>query len=965
MRLLAKEIADNGRVRWYFCGFRNFSYKSEKNIAGKTVMNHLDLIGTEIYQSQQNEFSKNDFEDMISKLDVHPLISIIMPIYNPPVEWLEIAIKSLQTQYYSNWELCAVDDGSKDGQGAFLIEKMAKADSRIRLFRADKNEGISTASNISLKMARGEFIALIDQDDEIPRDALFWFVMEINQYPDADFIYSDECKIAGDFSGRLSDFLFKPDWSPTLLLNHMYTGHLTVYSTELVRKVNGFRKEYDFSQDYDLALRISDVAKNIRHIERVLYLWRRSPTSGAEGGKAFAKISNICATHDWFKRKIIDVVMGLCYGSINHGFVIRKENPKVSIIIPSDSHENLSKCIVDLTTKTSYENIEIIPVTNTKVADELLEKFPYVGCLKICYYNKVFNFSDKCNEGAKISTGSILCFYNDDVSPHTADWIERQIELLEHPGVGAVSPMLVNEDMTIQYAGMITGTPGLVGTSFNGRPFTQPFNSFNHFMMRDVSVLSGACTVMPKALFFKIGGFDEINTPSGHSDVVLSFKILNMGLRCVYTPYSILTHIGNHSWHSTVSQDKKDIYYLKYWGKYVAKDPYFTKSMRKCLYHDFSYKYEIHTPQNIFLPNNQATKDILFISHELSLTGAPIVLLDMIKIAIKNNFFPVVLAIIDGPLRQVYLDLGVTVIIDESSLNNHWMFERFARHFDLVVVNTLACSNAVNLLSDSLPPVLWWVHEGSFAMKHFIHLISDSFGKNIHAFSVSDYTEKIMKESGLKIKFEKLTIGVPRISGKMKTVFNEEEIIFGVVGTIEKRKGQDLILQVNENLEVRYRKRAKFIFVGNINMLDGNDKYEVVLKAEEKFRNVQYIKPVPREDVYTLYQKFDCLLVPSRDEPMSMVAAEAMSLEIPVICSDHTGISSYIKNYENGIIFTSESIDELTSCIKFAMDNREKLVQIGKQGFQIYKDNFTMEKFENRILQIFNNLLERNNKLNI
>lgn len=200
-------------------------------------------------------------------------------------------------------ELCVVNDCSPSTDQKDLLLRMAASDPRIKVRRLEKNGGISAASNAAFEMAEGEYIALLDHDDELTPDALFRVVEAINAQPDADFIYSDECKIDDTPDRRLFHFILKPDWSPEIMFNGMITGHLTVYSKELVENVGGFRSEYDFSQDYDLALRASEVAERIVHIERILYLWRSIPGSAASGGKDFARESNIAALNDAMRRR--------------------------------------------------------------------------------------------------------------------------------------------------------------------------------------------------------------------------------------------------------------------------------------------------------------------------------------------------------------------------------------------------------------------------------------------------------------------------------------------------------------------------------------------------------------------------------------------------------------------------------------------------------------------------------------
>lgn len=909
-------------------------------------------IGESIFKEQQEEYSKEEIEQMIESMEIRPLISIIMPMYNPPIKWLVKAIESLQNQYYENWELCIVDDGSKDGRGASTIEKMAEQDSRIRFFKMSKNAGISAASNIALEMCTGEYVALIDQDDEITLDALFWVAKEINENRDVEFIYTDECKIDCGNTYTRFDFFFKPDWSPSMLINSMYSGHLTVYKTELVRQVGGFRSEYDFSQDYDLALRISEVVKNVSHIERVLYYWRALPTSGAGGGKDYARISNLGALQDWYKRQGMDAVMENLPRA-NYGRIQLKTLPKVSIVIPTDSYDNLKQCIQGLICNTSYTNIEIIPVTNSKLAEVIEEEYSYLECMKICHYNKVYNFSDKCNDGAKVATGEIVVFYNDDVIPFSRDWIEKQIEILEHPNVGGVSPLLIYENQTIQYAGMITGTPGLIGTSFNGRHYLDvTANAYHHLLLRDVSVLCGACTVMKKDVFFEVGGFDAINTPNGQSDLDLSLKLIDNGYRCIYTPYAILTHIGNHSWAAKNKADKADIFCLKKWGKYLSRDMYFTDSMKRMFYGDFTYKHKIYSPQNLIVPSGENSKDILFLTHELTRTGAPVVLKEMVKIALEKGDFPVVLCPVDGPLKEEFLEMGVTVIIDESFIHGHWIFEHFARNFDLVVANTLACANAIKLMEDSLPPVLWWIHEGTFALKHFENILPHKLGKNIHVYCVSEYVRRTLESSKFKYKSEILTCGLGNIEiDKSELVYNQYKFL--IIGSLEERKGQDIMIKAIKRLPESYRKKAEFIFIGNV--LE-EEVYESVKLAIDEFSNVKYLGSIKHDQVLELYKTATCSVIPSRDEPLSLIGIESMIFNKTCICSDATGISDYIKDGVDGLIFESENDKELAEKIIYVMEHTDSVKAMGEKGHQIFLNHFTNDIYKQKLSEIFKEL---------
>lgn len=919
------------------------------------MKNLLDCIGNDIFCIQQSESDAIDFGREIEYFEYKPLISVIMPLYNAPVKYLEIALNSLINQKYSNWELCAVDDGSIDKRAVALITEFASKDERIKLVISEKNGGISYASNKALEVARGEFIALMDQDDEITTDALYWIVKSINEHKNVEWIYTDECKVGLDSRSEKTEFFFKPDWSPELLINCMYTGHFTVYRRDVVEKVGGFRSEYDFSQDYDLALRIAEVTNNIVHIERVLYFWRMLPTSGAAGGKDFARISNLKALGDSFYRKGLKGIPQK-NGLANYFSVTKEDVPLISIIIPSDSISNLQICIDKILAISSYKNIEIIPVTNSKVAKDIEECYEYInGIINVCYYDKLYNFSDKCNEGAKIAKGSYLIFYNDDVIPYSVDWIQELLNVMEIDGVGGVSPLLLHEDLTVQYAGMITGVPGLYGTSFNGRMFGVLDNPvFHYLLIRDVSILSGACMMIRKEIFNEISGFNALNTPNGHSDIDISFKIRNMGLRCVYTPYASLIHIGNHSWRLSDKQDKADLFCIKYWGEYTKKDPYFTDSMKKMFYHDFPYDYNLNIPNELI--NKESKKDILFITHELNCSGAPLVLMEMVKCVHEMGYFPVVLSYKDGELKEEYLKLGITVIVAGKSYFESDLFQEFANNFDLVIANTLAVSKAVQKICNIIPNVMWWLHEGEEALRIFKEELPQQIMPKVHMLAAGEYTREVVS-SHLIGKINLLNIGIPEIESLDTTLkIDSNKFIMAVVGTVEKRKGQDILLEAILKLKDSIRSRVKIIMIGNeADITYCNNLKDISLKNS---LDVEMIGNINRDKVINYIKNVDCVVVPSIDEPTSMVAVESFMKGKACLCSDKTGISKYITHGENGFVFESGNTDKLAQIIEEIVDMDEgNLSRIGFQGRNIYEGNFDIKTFKNNCIEIIKELI--------
>ncbi|WP_342750582.1 glycosyltransferase [Termitidicoccus mucosus] len=915
-----------------------------------------------IFSEQRKDFSEADLRAKINTFRYNPLLSIIMPVFNTPGRWLELALKSVQSQLYSNWELCIVDDCSFNEEPRRILSDYAKSDSRIRVHLASQNGGISSASNRALKMASGQYVVLLDHDDELLPDSLLWIVNEINEHPDADFIYTDECKVDDSDKRELFDFFFKPDWSPEMLFNCMYTGHLTAYKKNLVEKVGGFRSKYDFSQDYDLALRASEKAICIRHVAKILYLWRAVEGSGANGGKDFARISNLGALADAMARRNIPATV--IAERFNYPKIHISGKDRISIIIPTDSYANLKKSINKILCTTSYSNYEIIAVCNSSLADDIQGEYSYNNRIRTSRYDKPFNFSDKCNQGAHDAIGDILVFLNDDVYPTDSGWLGTLIEFIHIPGVGGISPKLLYENGTIQYAGMITGVPGFVGTACHtfSNDDGHPFIYLQHWI-RNVSVLSGACFAIKKKIFSEIGGFDSLNTPNGHSDVDISFKLIQGGYRCVYTPYSVLVHVGNHSWEVKSGKDKADIFLLKKWGPFLSDDPYFNKYTKKLLYRDFDWEYRI-IPQPSKPPKKQL--NILLVTHQLSLTGAPrLVMLAAIEILASGNF-PVVVSPEDGPIRKEFENAGITVIVDATVFRQHWLFARFAKNFDLLIPSTLLSYPLITQMHKHAIPILWWIHEGPHAvecLKGELPGIREALelAKVVYVHNV-EYADPVLKGISPKVKLQELKYGLPDDPISHDKKRPHDYITFLIIGSVEPRKGHDIFVKAIRDIPKQLRKLARFKIIGGRFSFDSLAAFYDELDAlSQPIPEIIHTGQIPVTDVESEILEADAVVAPSRDDIGPLTLIQGMRHSKICISSDRTGVSNSITHGINGFVFRNENVDELRQILTNVIENNNQLHDIGVNARITYEREFSLKGFGSHLSSTINRLISGRN----
>ena len=418
------------------------------------------------YQRWIHEFERPEsqvVELKVASFAVQPLISLIMPVYNTKRNELEAAIDSVLRQSYHHWELCICDDGSVDPGVRQMLERYTSLDQRIKVHYATERGGISRASNAALKMAAGEFIALLDHDDMLAPNALAYVCEAINQNPGSDLFYSDEDKI--DERGTRFEPFFKPDWSPDLLLSENYVCHLLVLRRDLMDKLVGFNSAFDGSQDYDLVLRASEQAAQIYHIPKVLYHWRASATSTASGiqNKAYALDAAQRALQAHCRRLPDGAVVeqGRVEGRWRVRYPIKTATSASIIIAAGGKVDVLRENLESIFEKTSYEHFEVVIADNSKgtATEKLVAQFQtqHLNLRYLDFRNQPFNFSAINNAAARQCDSPVLLFLNDDTSVIEPAWLEAMLELALRPEVGAVGAKLLYPNDAVQHAGRSDG----------------------------------------------------------------------------------------------------------------------------------------------------------------------------------------------------------------------------------------------------------------------------------------------------------------------------------------------------------------------------------------------------------------------------------------------------------------------------------------------------------------------------
>jgi glycosyltransferase involved in cell wall biosynthesis len=523
----------------------------------------------------------------INRLRARPLMSIVMPVYNTPPDLLRAAIESVRAQLYENWELCIADDASTAAHVREILEEYRQQDRRIKVEYRSRNGHISAASNTALAVAKGEFIALFDHDDLLSEQALYQIVAELNRYADTDIVYSDEDKIDGN--GRHHDPYFKPEWNPDLLYSQNYISHLGVYRTSLVRVVGGFRQGYEGSQDYDLLLRCVAARKalRIRHVPAVLYHWRTmvGSTSVTPDNKLYATQSGIKALEDHFRScgvEGVSVEQARNAAMYRVRYPIPDPPPKVSLIIPTrDGCDLLRTCVSSIIDKTTYPNYEIVVVDNQSSDEETLRYFDemQMAGVRVLHYDKPFNYSAINNFAVEQVDADIVGLVNNDIEVISPEWLTEMVSHAVRPEVGAVGAKLCYPNDTIQHAGVIVGLGGVAGHSHWLRRRDEPGYFGRMILVHNVSAVTGACLLVRREVYRKIGGLDATNLAVAFNDVDFCLRLAETGLRNVWTPHAELYHHESVSRGADNTAEKnerfnKEMYYMMdRWKDWIRRDP--------------------------------------------------------------------------------------------------------------------------------------------------------------------------------------------------------------------------------------------------------------------------------------------------------------------------------------------------------------------------------------------------------
>ena len=516
-----------------------------------------------------------------------------LKLRRPESKRADLAHPAPSVHHHAHWQLCIADDASSDKRVQAFLEDAAAKDSRISVVLRAQNGHISESSNSALAIAKGEWVALLDHDDLLHPLALYELVKCLQQKPEANIVFSDEDKV--DEQGARFGPYFKTDYNPELMWAQNMISHLGCYRKSVLDEVGGFRKGFEGSQDYDLALRViqRSSASQIVHIPKVLYHWRAilGSTALAPSEKPYAEIASRKALKEHMSTIRVPAWVGASPEVANMNRVrpeLIEPAPLISILISTtDEIDSLKRCIGSIQTKSSYPNYEILVIDNNS---EKAESFDYfarlqVAGVKVLKYAKPFNFSAICNFAAQQATGQYVCLLSNAIEIQTPEWMEEMLSFAQLPQAGAVGARLWYPGTRgLKHCGFVTGLGGIAGLAYDGIPTTEKGYFGRPVLHHRCSAVTALCLMIKKESYFAVNGMDE-GLALTFNDVDFCLRLGQAGFHCVYTPHAEMTH------HDSASRDNhllnanrerlmsEEAFMKSRWGQQLLADPFYSPNL--------------------------------------------------------------------------------------------------------------------------------------------------------------------------------------------------------------------------------------------------------------------------------------------------------------------------------------------------------------------------------------------------
>ncbi len=918
-------------LRKAFFRFRILAQRTSP--APKTIEDVLPPYDAWLRVNAWNSRMRDELLDRLGR-QAHrlPKISIVMPVHDPPMEFLGRAVASVKAQVWPGWELCIADDCSTNKDVRVALERWSAEDPRIRVKFLERNVNISEATNEAVALATGPFLLFFDHDDELTPDAIGEVALYLGEHQDMDALYSDDDKI--DMHGRRYAPQFKPDWSPELLLSYMYISHVFVMRRALFTSCGAMRGGFEGAQDYDLALRMAERTSAIGHISKILYHWRALPGSTASSGAAkpgSLEAGRRAVAEALIRRGIVAQVRQPDFAAKgNLGIYAHEfpdEGPKVAVLIPTKNQTAVLRRCIESLRRTTYHNYEIVVIDNESDDPETLAYLSSLPHRVIRIPNPAdrFNFAAINNRAVKEVESEFVLFLNNDTEVKAPRWLSQMVGYARMAGVGAVGAKLIFPDGRIQHAGVIHGLyHGLAGPAFKLSPSWEHGYLAYASVVRNYSAVTAACLLTSRRRFLDLGGFNEVAFGVAYNDVDYCYRLIDSGARCVYCPEAELLHYEGYSRGFRDNPDEIAAFKRKYTQR---RDRWYSPYL------------SLDDERFALVPRKLAArreKPIPTVMTALSLNceGAPWSQYEMTRaLAARKVIQPVVFSPVDGPLRQLYEEQGIPVMIDRHPLwgvTNFKEYEKAVRVFaskclswgaELVYANTLQSFYAVAAAHEAKLPSLWNPRESEPWQTYFDYLPDGVIQKAYDCFAwpyrvvfVSDATRDAYAPLNTRHNFtvirngldasriEEACTGWPKAAARASIGACEREIVLLLLGTVCPRKGQQDLVHALSKLPLDLQERVRCYIVGDRPGDYSAELHALVKGLSSSLRRRIHVMPETRQTT-PYYRAADLFICTSRLESYPRVVLEAMAYGLPIVTTPVFGIREQVREGVNASFY--------------------------------------------------------------
>jgi GT2 family glycosyltransferase/glycosyltransferase involved in cell wall biosynthesis len=967
-------------------------------VAGSPVSPPAPISYDRWVKSREPDASQLDLQrGLATDFGVRPLVSVICPVFKPPAAVLLETIGSVRAQTYDNWELILVKAGPQPSDVAEVLTACAQ-DRQIVVADLVDNRGIAGNTNAGLAVARGEYVAFLDHDDLIAPDALYEVVRLLNQDPAADVVYFDEDKVSADGLTR-SDPYFKPDWSPEHLLSINFLMHSVVRRATL-EAVGELNSQFDGAQDWDMALRLAEHGVRARHLPRVLYHWRKLPGSAASD--ATAKMWALdaqapCLTAHLERRGFTGVAVDSpALGVLRPRW--KGRGSRVSIIIPTrDRAELVRKCLASMFEITQYPDYEVLLVDTGSTEPEtarLYEELAHNPKLRLLRREGAFNYSGVNNWAAAQATGEILLFLNNDIEVLDAGWLDELARWAALDEIGCVGAKLLYPDGTIQHAGLVMGLEGHASQLFRFEAGEHHWSSFGSpEFYRNALAVTGACLAVRRQVFNDIGGFDETYRLC-YNDIDLCLRIAAAGFRNLYTPFARLIHHEGASRGFTVPPDEVLRASIEMFPLVMAGDPSFNPALSYAsvtpqlagvhepesradrialiarnfgVFEAWTHavdlemrgetrswaRYKPLIPSHTGVaPPDRATPDqlrVFVVTHDLSRTGAPMLAAHLVHYLHGQGHRVTVVSPKPGPMREEFEARGARVLVCPGMLMTPWVLdELFAAH-DVVLANTILSWRVVVSAKAAGKPCVWFIHESDFGQDY-----ARAHPSIAHAFTSA--TRIAFPSLETEGRYRALNAGRQRVVhygiepvSARRAAFEKvpDKLYVIVVGSIEARKGQEVLVSALGRVPLRVRRNLDVLMLGGAL----EPEYERRVRADAIHLGcVRFLSQTSFAEMIDLMATSDVLVCPSRDDPSPLVVFEAMALGKAVLSTRVGAVPELISDGESGLLVEKGDAAAMAAALVRLHDDRDLVVRLGTAARKRFEEHLTLDRFGAEVL---------------